>query len=76
MYFFKGNRYYVFDDYRVRVLELSENLYFRDVVFYWMGCSNFDVKFEFDIRGFVYGLILNFVVLFVCFVIIKFCEGI
>ena len=74
-YFFKGNRYYAFDDYRVRVLESSENPYPRDVASYWMGCSNPDVKLEPDTRGSAHGLIPNLVVLFVCFVITKFCEG-
>lgn len=67
MYFFKGSKYYVFDDDRVKVFEDSVNLYLRDVVFYWMGCFNLYVEIE--LVGLVYGLLLNFFVFIVCFFI-------
>lgn len=56
-YFFKGSKYYAYDDARVKLLEDDRNPYPRDVASYWMGCSNPDV--EINPIGSAFGLLPN-----------------
>ena len=68
-YFFKGDKYYAFDDNRVKVLEDSRNPYPRDVATYWMGCTNPEVNIDPVGSGTTYGMLPNVLIFIACFFI-------